>query len=49
MLNWFKHFDPKKKNSQFFIQKNVSIPSDQNMSQGAGCCNTPVFYTTDIV
>ena len=31
MLNWFKYFDQKIRQ---FLSKNVSIPSDQNLSQG---------------
>ena len=27
-------------------ESNVSIPPDQNMSQGAKCFNTPILYTT---
>ena len=38
MLHWFKYFDQKIRQ---FLSKNVSIPSDQNMSQWAKCFNTP--------
>ena len=42
MLTWFKYFDQKSDN---FLFKNVSI-FHKNMSQGAKCFNTPIFYAT---
>lgn len=32
----------------WFFESNVSIPSDQNMSQEAKCFSTPILYTTYI-
>ena len=32
-----------------FISKNVSIPSDKNMSQVAKCFGTPKIYTTIVL
>ena len=31
---------------QYSRRQNVSMPSEQNMSQGAKCFNTPILYTT---
>ena len=30
-----------------FLSQNLSIPSNQNMSQEAKCFNTPILYTTN--
>ena len=42
MLNYFMLT----KKTRQFLSKKISIPSDQNMSQGEKCFNTPILYTT---
>ena len=44
MLNWFIFFIQKSGN---FLLKNVSIPSDQNMSRQTKCFYNNILHTTD--